>query len=165
MTVRYDRYVQLKQNLVDITAGQHRFIEDLSHLMVTWGLTRTCGRVYAYLLLRSSPASLDEMIEELDVAKSGASVASRQLVAIGLARAVGQRGSRRILYEALVDPETIVAARTAQSRIFADRVREGARVAGPGLARRRLNEMAAVIDDVNQELPVLLRRARERRRS
>jgi hypothetical protein len=62
--------------------------------MVTWGLPRTAGRVYAYLLLRSSPVSR-----------------------------------------------------------------------GRVLARRRHDEMAAVIEDLNNELPALLRRMRERRRA
>ena len=75
----YDQYVQLKQNVVHGGAARDQFIEDLGHTMVAWGLTRTTGRIYAYLLLRSAPASLDEMAEELDIAKSGASVAARQL--------------------------------------------------------------------------------------
>jgi len=143
---------------------RHQFTEDLGQTMVTWGLTRTTGRIYAYLLLRSSPASLDEMADELEIAKSGASVASRQLVAIGLARAVGARGSRRLLYEALLDPDAIMAARDAQTRIFADRLRQGAHAAGPGLARRRLEEMARIVEDLSTELPALIRRVRERRR-
>jgi len=143
---------------------RHQFIEDLGHTMVTWGLTRTTGRIYAYLLLRGAPASLDEMADELDIAKSGASVASRQLVAIGLARAGGARGSRRLLYEALLDPDAIMAARNAQTRIFADRLRQGAHAAGPGLARRRLEEMAGIVEDLSAELPALIRRIRERRR-
>jgi DNA-binding transcriptional regulator GbsR (MarR family) len=144
--------------------ARHQFIEDLGHTMVTWGLTRTTGRIYAYLLLRNAPASLDDMADELDIAKSGASVASRQLVAIGLARAIGARGSRRLLYEALLDPDAIMSARNAQTRIFADRLRQGAHAAGPGQARRRLDEMAGIVEDLSAELPALVRRVRERRR-
>jgi len=143
---------------------RHQFIEDLGHTMATWGLTRTTGRIYGYLLLRGSSASLDEMADELDIAKSGASVASRQLVAIGLARAGGARGSRRLLYEALLDPDAIMTARNAQTRVFADRLRQGAHAAGPGLARRRLEEMAGIVEDLSAELPALIRRVRERRR-
>lgn len=145
-------------------SARHQFIEDLGQTMVTWGLSRTTGRVCAYLLLRTAPASLDEMSGELDIAKSGASVAARQLVALGLARAVGARGSRRVLYEALLDPEAIMAARNAQTRLFADRMRQGAHAAGPGQARRRLDEMAAIVEDLSAELPALVRRVRERRR-
>ena len=144
--------------------ARDHFIEDLGQTMVSWGLSRTSGRVYAHLLLRSSPSSLDEMSEQLDIAKSGASVASRQLVAIGLARAVGERGSRRVLYQALLDLDAIMAARNAQMRIFADRLRQGANAAGPGQARRRLDEMAVIVEDLSSELPALVKRVRERRR-
>jgi predicted transcriptional regulator len=154
----------LKQNLLRTATARDQFIEDLGHTMVAWGLTRTTGRIYAYLLLRNVPASLDDMAAELDIAKSGASVASRQLVAIGLARVTGARGSRRVLYEALLDADAIMAARNAQMRVFADRLRQGAHAAGPGLARRRLDEMAGVVEDLSAELPTLIRRVRERRR-
>jgi DNA-binding transcriptional regulator GbsR (MarR family) len=147
-----------------LAGARDQFIEDLGQTMVTWGLSRTSGRVYAYLLLRSSPSSLDEMSDDLDIAESGASVAARQLVAIGLARVVGARGSRRVLYEALVDLDAIMAARDAQTRIFADRLRQGARAAAAGQPRRRLEEMAGVVEDLSTELPALVRRVRERRR-
>ncbi|HYU81515.1 MAG TPA: ArsR family transcriptional regulator [Candidatus Polarisedimenticolia bacterium] len=154
----------MKQNVAHGGTARDQFIEDLGHTMVGWGLTRTTGRMYAYLLLRSGPASLDEMADELDIAKSGASVAARQLVAIGLARATGSKGSRRVLYEALLDADNIMAARNAQTRIFADRLRQGAHAAGSGVARRRLDELAGIVEDLSAELPALVRRVRERRR-
>jgi predicted transcriptional regulator len=155
----------MKQNPARLTKDQHQFVEDLGQTMVTWGLARTTGRVYAYLLLRNSPTSLDEMVAELDAAKSGTSVAARQLVALGLARAIGTRGSRRVLYEALVDTEALMAARNAQLLVFLGRLRQGVRAASPGPARRRLDEMAGVVEDLSTELPALVRRVRERRRA
>ncbi len=55
-----------------------------------------------------------------------------------------------------------MAARNAQTRVFADRLRQGAHAAGPGPARRRLEEMAGVVEDLSAELPALVRRVRER---
>src|SRR5712692_8694353 len=103
---------------------QRQFIEDLGQHMAGWGLPRTTGRIYGYLLLQSKPASSDQIAAELEVAKSGVSVAVRQLLALGLARTIGQRGSRRLLYEALFDLEAIVAARNAQIVDFVDRLRQ-----------------------------------------
>ena len=57
-----------------------------------------------------------------------------------------------------------MTARNAQTRIFADRLRQGARAAGPGLARRRMDDMAEIVEDLSAELPALIRRVRERRR-
>ncbi len=65
------------------------FIEDMGQHMTGWGLARTTGRIYAYLLLQSEPVGLDRLAADLGIAKSGASVGARQLVAFGMARAVG----------------------------------------------------------------------------
>ena len=143
---------------------QSQFVERLGQTMVGWGLSRTMGRTYAYLLLRADAASLDEITTELGIAKSGASIAARQLVAVGLARATGERGTRRIRYEALLDIEAVFAARNAQTRVFLEHVREGAAVAPSG-PRRQLALVGSQIEELLEELPPLIKRIRERRRS
>jgi DNA-binding transcriptional regulator GbsR (MarR family) len=144
---------------------QRQFVEGLGQDMVGWGLSRTMGLTYAYLLLRGEPASLDEIVAELAVAKSGASVAARQLVAVGLARAIGERGSRRIRYQALLDIDAVFAARNAQTHVFLTRIKEGAAAAAAGPARRQLATMASQLEDFLAEIPTVLRRIRERRRA
>jgi DNA-binding transcriptional regulator GbsR (MarR family) len=142
---------------------QTAFIEDMGQLMVGWGLPRTTGRVYAYLLLQREPASLDDIAATLGIAKSGASVASRQLAQLGLARALGQAGSRRVLYEALDNLESIMTARTAQMHDLVARLRQGARAASGGQARRRLQSMADWCDALIEQFPALVRRLDKRR--
>jgi hypothetical protein len=144
---------------------RRRFVEGLGQDMAGWGLPRTTGRLYALLLLASAPMSLDEIVAVLGVAKSGASVAARQLVAIGLARSMGERGSRRIRYEALPDLDAIFGARDAQSRVFLERLQAGAAVAPPGAPRRQLTALAGAVQDLVDEQPAVLRRIRERRRA
>lgn len=122
--------------------AEEQFIEDMAQLLVSWGLPRTTGRVYGLLLLQATPTDLDEIVGVLDVAKSGASIAARQLVALGLARASGERGTRRVRYEALYTLEAIFAARVAQTHDLLSQLRVGARVASVGPARRQLTEMA-----------------------
>lgn len=131
--------------------------------MVGWGVLRNTGRIYAYLLLQSEPASLAQVSAALGIARSGVSVATRQLVQLGLARGTGQRGSKRLLYEALHNLEAIYAARTAQLVDLLARLRQGARAAPAGPGRRRLEEMADMVQEVYDELPALARRIRERR--
>ena len=133
--------------------------------MLSWGVPRNTGRVYAYLLLRTEPAGLDEIATDLEMAKSGASVATRQLVRFGLARGIGERGSRRLLYEALHSVEGILAARNAQVVDLLSRLRQGAAVAPPGRGRRLLQQMAEVLQEVVDELPRMVRRASDRRRT
>jgi predicted transcriptional regulator len=139
------------------------FIEDMGQLMVGWGIARNTGRIYAYLLLQREPASLDEMVDALEIAKSGASTASRQLVQLGLTRAVGQPGSRRVLYEALYTIESIVSARNKPLQDFLVRLREGVRVAPAGAGRQRLQAMADICETFAEEMPLLARRIERRR--
>lgn len=131
--------------------------------MVGWGLPRNTGRIYGYLLLQSEPASLARVAAELGIAHSGVSVATRQLVQLGLARGTGQRGSKRLLYEALHNLDAIFAARTAMLVDLLARLRQGARVAPAGPGQRRLEEMADMVQEIYEELPALVRRIGERR--
>ncbi|HUY99827.1 MAG TPA: hypothetical protein VMU89_05720 [Thermomicrobiaceae bacterium] len=148
-----------------MTDEQHQFIEDFGQHMMGWGLPRTTGRVYGYLLLCQGSASLDEIVEALGIAKSGASVAARQLVQLGMARARGERGSRRLRYEALIGVDAIMTARTAQTRELLERLSQGARVAPPGPQRERLAEMVETLQQFVDEAPDILRQIRDRRQA
>jgi DNA-binding transcriptional regulator GbsR (MarR family) len=143
-----------------MTPRQRQFIDDMGQQMVGWGLPRTTGRLYGALLLEPEPAGLDELSGAIEVAKSGVSVAIRQLLALGLARSFGQRRSRRLLYEALYDPEAILAAREAQMRSLLERLEQGARAATPGPAQHRLTEMAASVEEWMDEIRRLAKRGR-----
>jgi DNA-binding transcriptional regulator GbsR (MarR family) len=146
-----------------MTAAQVTFIEDMGQMMVGWGIPRTTGRIYAYLLLSREPATLDDIAADLGIAKSGASVASRRLVQLGLARAAGQPGSRRVLYEPLDNLEAMTSARTVQMQQLVLRLRQGARAASGAQGRQRLQGMADWCDALIKEFPLLIRRLDKRR--
>ena len=137
-----DRYILIEQNMANVNVARDRFIEDMGEHMVGWGLPRTTGRVYAYLLIHSKPVSLDEIARDLGASKSGVSVAARQLVSFGLARSTGERGSRRLLFSALRDPRAIFAARNAVAAELIELLHQGARVATTPGTRAHLREMA-----------------------
>ncbi|MBU6422631.1 MAG: transcriptional regulator [Chloroflexota bacterium] len=140
---------------------QKRFIEDMGTHMVGWGLPRTTGRVYAYLLLQSAPVSLDDVTSELGVAKSGASVAMRQLLRMGLARSETQRGTRRLLFSGLQTIEAIFTARSAQASDLVDRLREGARAASTASTRARLSEMSRRMEQLVEGMTAQYARAHD----
>jgi DNA-binding transcriptional regulator GbsR (MarR family) len=146
-----------------LTDEQHRFIEDMGQHMVGWGIPRNTGRIYAYLLLQDSPASLDQIAADLEVAKSGASVGARQLVALGMVRAIGERGSRRVLYAGLHSLEAIFAARSSNAVDLQTRLRQGAEASPPGPSRDRLAEMADMLQEFIDHAPEVFRQLRERR--
>ncbi|HEY6201950.1 MAG TPA: transcriptional regulator [Candidatus Limnocylindria bacterium] len=140
--------VQMKQNQAKMTAAQHSFIDHMGQQMVGWNLPRTTGRVWAYLLIRGEPAVLDDIAHDLEVAKSGASVGARQLVAFGLARTTGERGSRRVLVSAIDNMEAMFAARSESARSLQRLLLEGARAASTPGARTTLSDMASGINEI-----------------
>ncbi|HTE84680.1 MAG TPA: transcriptional regulator [Dehalococcoidia bacterium] len=147
-----------------MTSQQQHFIDDMGQQMVAWTLPRTSGRVYGYLLLQGGPVSADQIAADLEVAKSGVSVAVRQLVAFGLARSVAQHGSRRLLHEAIYDLDTMLAARDAQMANLIARLRHGAEVAPAGPPRRRLAEMATLVEDLMDAIREVAEQRSARRR-
>jgi DNA-binding transcriptional regulator GbsR (MarR family) len=140
------------KNKTPLTAAEQQFVEDMGQYMVGWHLPRTTGRIYGYLLLQAAPVGLDELAAALGIAKSGASVGARALAAYGFARARGERGSRRLRYEALRTFEAILAARNRQVLELIARLREGARVATAGQSRRQLHAMADRIEGLLHEV-------------
>ncbi|HEY3127421.1 MAG TPA: hypothetical protein VGK07_10185 [Candidatus Limnocylindria bacterium] len=156
----------MKQNKIKMTAAQHDFVDHMGQQMVGWNLPRTTGRVWAYLLMRGEPAVLDDIAHDLDVAKSGASVGARQLVAFGLARSAGERGSRRVLFSAIDNMEAMFAARSESARSLQRLLREGARAASTSETRTTLTDMASGIEEIlERESAALMARSRKGKRT
>jgi DNA-binding transcriptional regulator GbsR (MarR family) len=145
--------------------SERQFIDDMGQLLVAWTLPRTLGRVYGYLLLQGNAVSDDDIASELGLAKSGVNVAVRSLVALGLVRSISQRGSRRLLHEALFDLETILAARDTQMGNLMAQLRRGSTIAASATARRRLSEMAEDVEVVTEAMREIARRPRARERA
>ena len=83
-----------------LSAEDRRFLDDIAALLVPWGMSSVTARIYGYLLLSASAATLDQIAEELEVSKSSVSVSARALERSSLVRRSGERGSKRIYYEA-----------------------------------------------------------------
>jgi len=138
----------MKPNKAKLTKAQHDFVDHMGQQMAGWNLPRTTGRVWAYLLMRGEPAVLDDIARDLDVAKSGASVGARQLVAFGLARSTGERGSRRVLFSAIDSMDAMFKARSQSARALERLLREGARAASTSATRATLTDLASGIEEV-----------------
>jgi predicted transcriptional regulator len=123
------------------TKGQ-LFIEDMTNLLMPWGVPQTAARLYGYLLLRATPASLDQITVDLELSKSSASVAARLLEKYTLVRRHGERGSKRALYAASENYEGILSEQKRLLRAMADLLKSGARTAATGAAQKRLEVMA-----------------------
>lgn len=82
------------------TASTQRFMDEMVALMEPWGWSRTVARTFAYLMARETPATLDEIAEDLGIAKSNASMATRELVDYGNAVRLRQPGTKQLLFDA-----------------------------------------------------------------
>jgi DNA-binding transcriptional regulator GbsR (MarR family) len=123
----------------------------------------TTGRLMAYLLLLPAPVGLDQMAHDLEVSKSSISVAARVLEQGGLARRIPQRGSRRVLYEAVESFEGLIETEHRQKAMMAEKLRQGMEVAPTGAAAARMKEFADLYQFTIDEGRSMLRRWRERR--
>lgn len=107
------------------------FISEMGSLMERWGLPQATGRLFGYLLLRNKPVDLDTMTRELGQAKSGLSVAARQLEAWSLVR----RSTRPRQADRLRGGGRPPAPTAGEQRPYAQ-VHRDAELGNPGGARR-----------------------------
>jgi len=137
-------YIQDMLNMAnaELSEAQQRFIDDFAHLLLPWEMPITAARLYAYLLLVTAPVTLDEFAAALGISKSNASTAARELEAMGIARRMTDRGSKRIRYEVTSDPGTALKRHAELLGQTADLLikRKEEISSGPNLAR--LTELA-----------------------
>lgn len=117
------------------------FIEDVARQLTPWGVPAAAARLYGYLLLAAEPVSLDQIAADLQVARSTAFVAARLLEQYMLARRIGQRGTKRVLYAASDNYEAMLAAQNRMVESLAEVFERGSGIA-PTPARERLVEVA-----------------------
>jgi DNA-binding MarR family transcriptional regulator len=154
-----------KQNAEGLAAERQRFVDDLGAFFAGYGLTATLGRILAHLMLHEGPASLDEIADDLGIAKSGASTATRRLETWGMVRRVHTTGSRRVLFEATPNGDALLSFGLPQLQRFARTLHEGAEVAPPGAPTRRIKNLANTMDLYLEVVQTALERIREGQRS
>ena len=117
------------------------FIEDVARQLTPLGVPAVAARLYGYLLLAPEPVSLDAIAADLQVARSTAFVAARLLEQYMLARRIGQRGTKRVLYAASDNYEAMLAAQNRMVESLAEVFERGSGIAATP-ARERLVEVA-----------------------
>jgi DNA-binding transcriptional regulator GbsR (MarR family) len=119
-----------------------RFIRGMAQLLVPLGVPQTAARLYGYLLLSEAPVSLDRIVADLEISKSTASVAAHLLEMYTLVRRSGQRGTRRVLFEASEDYTGMMTAQKRSMEQLAALIEEGAQSSASKKTRDRLRTMA-----------------------
>lgn len=141
-----------------MTNDEHHFVDHVATLLVPWGMPQTTGRVYGYLLLQTEPVSLDQIVEELELSKSTASVSARQLVDSKLAKRHGVRSSKRILFSATDKYDELYAAHCALLGEIGTLMKNAADEVATGSASRRLREMSRFLFQVRKTIEGILQR-------
>ena len=126
----------------DIRETRERFIHGIARLLVPWGVPQTAAELYGYLLLNDEPVSLDRIVADLKISKSTASVVARLLEMYTLVRRSGQRGTRRVLFEASDDYDGMLNAQKRSLEQLAVLINEGAKSTSSKKTRQRLKTMA-----------------------
>ncbi len=144
---------------------QRRFVEDIAHLLIPWGVPSTAARLYGFLLLCDEPVGLDALAEGMEVSKSSASVAARLLEKYLLARRHGERGSKRVLYEASENYEGMLIEQKRMLETLTRLLQAGASEAALPSVRERLEEMAAFYITARDSLEAALAGWRARSKS
>ncbi len=142
-----------------------KIANDIGRTYAKYGLALSVGRVFGLLLASNEPLSLDEIAETLDISKSGASVAAREMELVGVVRRLGTPGSRRVLYEATDEMESTFNATFARVRDSLNAMNRAESLLGPGTAKRRMKEMVAVHQFWLRESEGIIGRWRRRRQT
>lgn len=127
----------------DLTCDQRDFIAEMTAALEPWGMQPATASLYAFLLIWDEPVTLDEICKTVGMAKSSASVAARALEQVGLARRLGERGTRRVRYGA---SESYSGFLMIQARLLDEigRIAESrARAVASGETLRRLRNLAS----------------------
>jgi DNA-binding transcriptional regulator GbsR (MarR family) len=92
------------KNNRNLTPEQSQFIEALAAILVAWGQPNAAARLYGYLLLRNDPASLDDIARDLEISRTNAFGAAKELEKQRNVRRLGERGSKRVFFVLTDDP-------------------------------------------------------------
>jgi DNA-binding MarR family transcriptional regulator len=143
--------------------SHRRLVDDFGHVYARDGLTLTVGRLLGLLLLSDRPLSLDDIATMLNISKSGASTAARDLKRIGAVRRLGTPGSRRVLYESSDDMDALLQGFFVRVRQSLGLVRRGEPLLDQGPAKRRLRLMSDFHEFWLQEMEGIMARWNKRR--
>jgi DNA-binding transcriptional regulator GbsR (MarR family) len=151
-----DQYLEVKH-----------FVEDISLFFEQMGLPRMAGRVLGVLLISDPPAqSIDDLCEMLQASKSAVSTTSRLLLQMGLIERVPSPVPRRIYFRFVPGGWQVFMRHRLKLMMAlhqaAERGLELVKDKDPAL-QERLQEAHDLFSLVEEALPGLLERAREKR--
>ena len=143
-----------------MTESEREFVEAMGRHFEAEGVPRIGGRIFGFLLLRETPCSLDDIVEQLEVSKASASTNARLLEQWALIQRTGVPGDRRDYYQADADQTRTLEFRLTRVRELGNLFRQASAIAPADSVKRRLASMARFNDEAIAALEPLLARWR-----
>lgn len=147
--------------------GVMRFVEDFGTYFAGFGLSRSAGLIWAYLLVSDPPEqSTSELMDALNVSKASVSTGGRMLASMGAVRRFHRRGEREWYYSA--DPAMFSSLLKAKVREYTNMrqlLERGLEAIGDNPVRRRnIEEMRDIFAFYEERVPQLVDEYLERRK-
>jgi DNA-binding transcriptional regulator GbsR (MarR family) len=174
--VSFVSYISVMTEISEIQklpAPVERFVLQWGDLGGQWGVNRSVSQIQALLYLSDRPMTAEEISEKLGMARSNISMSLKELLSWNLIRRVPMRNDRRDHYEAETDlwemAARIAAGRKAREidpaiAVLKSCVADAASDADvTPLARKRLNDMHAFMQDVDRWYGQMLAMPRAKR--
>jgi len=146
-------------------AAVTRFVEDLASALTEMGVPRMPARVFAALLTTDSGRlTAAELAAKLQISPAAVSGAVRYLVQVGMARRESEPGSRRHYYRAPNNVwDEVIGIRDHLMARWTGVLRDGVGILGADTpAGERVAESVRFFEFVSSELPLVIRKWRER---
>jgi DNA-binding transcriptional regulator GbsR (MarR family) len=93
----------MREQIVDLTPIQRKFIVHWGEMGARWGINRTVAQIHALLYLSPRPLNAEEIAATLGVARSNVSSSLRELQGWRIVRVSHILGDRRDHFESLKD--------------------------------------------------------------
>lgn len=136
---------------------ERSFIQEVAAVFAPWGMPRSAGRLYGYLLLKQAPISLDQIATDLEMSKGGAWNAARLLERFGNARSYSEPGSKRILYGPSDTFGAPLLEQASMMGALGNLLQDGASTLATGGAAARLAEMGRFYLSLRQTIETAIR--------
>ena len=136
-----------------------RFVEEFGSYFAGFGLSRSTGLMWAYLLVSDPPEqSTSDLMQALHVSKASVSTGGRMLASMGAAQRFHRRGEREWQYSA--DPAMFSSLLKAKVREYTNMrllLERGLDAIGDDPVRRRnIEEMRDIFAFYEERVPALV---------
>ncbi|UTF60351.1 GbsR/MarR family transcriptional regulator [Gilvimarinus sp. DA14] len=135
------------------------FVRHFGEMGSRWGINRTVGQMYAYIVLSDEPVNADELASELKVSRSNVSMGLKELQSWNLVRLMHVPGDRKDYFTAPEDVWEIAMTLINERRkreidptltVMRDLLMENPRSSGDQYAQKRIEDMYQLIEMLTQ---------------